>query len=122
GKESGADRTADGRGGDAIDLRLGRRIEAPAAHLVNRLQLAGVARAPQRGGDALIEHPANRQMDHSLVEALPGELIEPLNSSEIVPEAWLLKFRIGAAKIVAAEFAVRPHPSGLGNAGVCAAA
>ena len=36
------------------------------------LQLAGVASIPQRGGDALIEHPADRQMDHVLAEALSG--------------------------------------------------
>ena len=46
----------------------------------------GVACAPQRRGDALIEHPANRQMDHSLVEALPGELIELSHASEIPPK------------------------------------
>src|SRR5262247_4828558 len=92
--EFGADRIADRCGEDAIDLRLGGRIEVPAAHLVNRIQLAGVACAPQRRGDALIEHPANRQMDHPLVEALPGELVEPRHGSEIFPEAWLLKFRI----------------------------
>src|SRR5947209_15304451 len=92
--EFGADRIADRCGQDAIDLRLGGRIEVPAAHLVNRIQLTGVACAPQRRGDALIEHPANRQMDHSLVEALLGELIEPRHGSEILSEAWLLKFRI----------------------------
>ena len=82
----------------------------------------GVACAPQRRGDALIEHPANRQMDHSLVEALLGELIEPRHGSEILPEAWLLKFRIGAAKVVALEFAVQPHPSGQEAAAECAVA
>ena len=61
-------------------------------------------------------------MDHSLVEALPGELIEPRRGSEILPEAWLLKFRIGAAKVVALEFAVRPHPSGQEAAAECAVA
>src|SRR5262249_1148493 len=66
--EFGADRIADRCGEDAVDLRLGGRIEMPAAHLINRIQLAGMACAPQRRGDALIEHPANRQMDHSLVE------------------------------------------------------
>ena len=51
-------------------------------------------------------------MDDALVEALLGELVEPRHGSEILPEPWLLKFRIGAAKVVALEFAVRPHPSG----------
>src|SRR5215510_10937255 len=92
----------------------------PAAHLINRIQLAGAACAPQRRGDALIEHPANRQMDHSLVEALLGELIEPRHGSEILPEAWPLKFRIGAAKVVALELAVQPHPSRQEAAAECA--
>src|SRR5262249_30172993 len=120
--EFGADRMADRRGEDAIDLRLGARIEVPAAHLIDRIQLAGVACAPQRRGDALIEHPANRQVDHSLVEASLGELIEPRHGGEILPEAWLLKFRIGAAKIIALEFGVRPHPPGQEAAAECAVA
>src|SRR5215472_13233767 len=106
----------------AIDLRLGGRIEVPAAHLINRIQLTGMACAPQRRGDALIEHPANRQMDHSLVEALLGELIEPRHGSEILAEPRPLKFRIAAAKVVALEFAVRPHPSGQEAAAECAIA
>src|SRR5499427_7881078 len=120
--EFGADRIADRCGEDAIDLRLGGRIEVPAAHLINRIQLAGMACAPQGRGDALIEHPANRQMDHSLVETLPGELIEPRHGGEILLEAWPLKFRIGAAKVVALEFAVWPHPSGQEAAAECAVA
>src|SRR3989441_8294559 len=70
-----------------------------------------MASALQCGGDALIEHPANRQVDHAFVEALLGDLIEPCHGSEILPETRLLKLRIRAAKIVALEFAVRPHPS-----------
>src|SRR5262249_56384989 len=92
GYDSGADRIADRCGEDAIDLRLGGRIEAPAAHLINRIQLAGMACAPQGRGDALIEHPANRQMDHSLVETLPGELIEPRHGGRIPPQTWPPEF------------------------------
>src|SRR5215813_7582572 len=61
-------------------------------------------------------------MDDALVEPLLGELIEPLHGSEILREAWLLKFRIRTAKIVALEFAVRPHPSGQEAAAECAVA
>jgi hypothetical protein len=57
---------------NAIDLRLGRCVKVPASYLADRLQLAGVACTSQRGGDALIEHPADRQMDHVLAEALLG--------------------------------------------------
>src|SRR5947209_13012113 len=66
--EFGADGIADRCLEHAIDLRLGRCVELPAAYLADRLRLA--ACAPQRGGDALIEHPADRQMDHVLAEAL----------------------------------------------------
>ena len=61
--EFGADCIADGRVEDAIDLRLGGGINMPPAHLVDREQLAGVARAPQRRRDALVEassEPARR--------------------------------------------------------------
>src|SRR5262245_39168183 len=109
-------------GEDAIDLRLGGRIEVPAAHLINWIQLAGVACAPQRRGDALIEHPANRQMDHPFVEALLSELVEPRHGSEILSKPRLLKFRIGAAKVIALKFAVRPHPSRQEAAAECAVA
>src|SRR5262249_1183148 len=56
------------------------------------------------------------------VVAVSGELNEPLNGGEILLEARLLKFRIGAAKIVALEFAVRPHPPGQETAAECAVA
>src|SRR5262245_40622755 len=81
-----------------------------------------MARAPQRRGDALIEHPANRQMDDALVEPLLGKLIKPCHGSQILPEARLLKLRISAAKVVAFEFAVRPHPPGQETAAECAVA
>lgn len=44
--EFGADRVGNGLAEDPIDVRLAGRIELPAAHLVDREQLGGVARAP----------------------------------------------------------------------------
>jgi hypothetical protein len=70
--EFGVDGIADHCLENAIDLRLGRCVKLPATNLADWLQLAGVACTPQRGGDALIEHPADRQMDHVLAEALLG--------------------------------------------------
>src|ERR1700730_14649322 len=107
-----ANRLADRCVQDAVDLRLGGRIEPPPAHLVDRLQLAGVASPPQGRRDALVEHPADRQIDDALAEALLREPIEPLHGSEILREARLLEFWIGAAQVVAREFAVCPHPAG----------
>jgi len=101
--EFGTDRILDCRLQDAVDLRLGGRIEFPAAHLVDQLQLAGVARAPQRRRDPLIERPANRQMDELPAEAPLGKLVELFHGSEVLAEARLLEFRIGAAKIIALE-------------------
>src|ERR1700704_4808806 len=52
------DRIGDRFAQDPINLGLGRPIERPAGDLVDRPQLIGTTRAPQRRGDALIEHPA----------------------------------------------------------------
>src|ERR1700688_158138 len=65
-----ADRIGDGLAQDLVDLGLGSCIERPASHLVDRLQLIGTTRAPQCRGDALVEHPADRQMNNALAETL----------------------------------------------------
>ena len=57
---------------DSFDLRFGRMIERPANHLIDRLQLIGMTRPPQRCRDALVEHPPDRQMNNALAEALRG--------------------------------------------------
>src|SRR5258706_10286961 len=67
---------------------------------------------PKRSGDALVEHPADREMNDTLAEAFPGKLVEPLNSSQVLREAWRLEFRISAAQIVAFKYGIRPHASG----------
>jgi len=45
-----------------------------------------MTRAPQRRRDALIEHPADRQLNDALAEAFPGKLAEPLHGGEILRE------------------------------------
>src|SRR5215470_10583730 len=107
-----ADRVADAVGKDAVDLGPGRRIEPPPADLVHRLQLARVASPPERRGNALVEHPADGEVDDSLVEAPSGKVIEPLHGSKVLAEAWLLEFGIGAAKIVAVERTAGCHAAG----------
>src|SRR3954464_2809921 len=54
----------------SIDLGLGCGIELPIRHLIDRLQLIGPTRAPQPRSDALVEHPADRQMNDPLAETL----------------------------------------------------
>src|SRR5580704_11393991 len=51
-------------------------------------------------------------MDDPLAEVLLCEMIEPSDGGEILREAWLLEFWVGAAQIVAIEFGIRPHSTG----------
>src|SRR6202011_5281339 len=64
---------------DPVDLSLDGRIKPPAGQLVDRLQLVGMTRAPQRRCYTLIEHPADRQVNDALAEALLSEPIEPFH-------------------------------------------
>src|ERR1700730_794316 len=66
GHELRADRIGDRFAQDPIDLGLGRGIKPPARHRVDRLQLIGMTRAPQRRGDTLIEHPADSELNDVL--------------------------------------------------------
>src|SRR5271163_1221232 len=86
-----ADRIGDRFAQNPIDLSLGRGIEPPASHLVDRLQLTGMTRAPQRRGYTLIEHPADGELDNVLAEALLSELVEPLHRREILREPGIAK-------------------------------
>src|SRR5258707_410232 len=67
---------------------------------------------PKRGGDALIEHPTNREVNGTLAEAFPGKPVEPLNGGKILPEAGRLEFRIGASQVVTFKDRLRLHASG----------
>ena len=53
-----------------------------------------MARAPQRRGHPLIEHPAHREVNDALAEAFAGKPIETLDGGEILGEARLLELRI----------------------------
>src|SRR3981189_3228061 len=97
---------------DPIDLGLGRGIERPANHLVDWLQLTGMTRPPQRCGDALGEHPTDREVNKTLAEALLSEAVKLLHGGYILCEPRLEELRVGAPQIVAIENRVRPHSSG----------
>src|SRR5262245_14414978 len=112
GHEFRSDRVRDRLFENPIDLRLVGLIERPAADVSGRLQLAGMARAPQSRGDTLVEHPADCQVNDALAEALLGKPVQPLHGGKILPKPRLLEFRIAATKIVAAESRIRPHPTG----------
>jgi hypothetical protein len=111
GHEFRTDRIGDGFAQDPVDFGLGRRIERPAGHLVNRLQLIGMTRAPQRRGDALVEHPTDRKVNYALAETL-REPIEPLHGGHVLREPRLEELRVGAPQIVAIESRVRSHSTG----------
>ncbi len=82
---------------DPVDLSLDGRIKPPAPHLVDRLQLVGMTRAPQRRGYTLIEHPADRQVNDAFAEALPSEPIEPFHGGQ----GWdVCAFMFGHEKLV----------------------
>ena len=101
--EFGADRIDDRLRHDPIDLELGAGVERPPEYLVDRLQLAGVARSPECRSRTPVEEPTHRQLDDPLAITLSGELIETPDSSEILQIARRLEFRVGQAKIVALE-------------------
>ena len=67
-----------------------------------------MARAPKRRGDALVEHPAHREINHPLAVALLREAIEPLNRSKILSKPRGSEFGVGAAQIVAFKTQYRP--------------
>src|SRR5258705_2892145 len=71
-----------------------------------------MARAPQRDRDALVQHPAHREMDDALAVADLRALIQPLYRVKILREARLLEFRVVPAQIVTAERRVRLHAAG----------
>src|ERR1700682_132894 len=92
-----ADRIGDRFTQDPIDLGLGRGIKPPARYLVDRLQLIGMPRAPQRRGDTLIEHPADGELNDVLAETFLGESVEPLHRRQILREPGLTELWIGAS-------------------------
>ena len=65
------------------------------AHFGCRLQLVGITCAPQRRGDALVECPANGQVNDSFSKAVLGQLIQAVHGGEILSKAGLLELRVG---------------------------
>src|ERR1700678_3322523 len=71
-----------------------------------------MTRAPQCRGDALIEHPADCQVNNALAETLLGDPIELLNGGHILSEPWPDELWVSASQIVAAEDRACLHSSG----------
>src|ERR1035437_846433 len=67
--------------------------------------------SPQCRGDALVEHPADRQVNNALAETL-FDPIELAHGGQILCEPGLAEFRVGAPQIVTIEYRIRPHSSG----------
>jgi len=57
---------------------------ATSRHTERSLHLVGVAGAPERHADALVEHPAYRQVNHASVEEISRELIELPNGCQVL--------------------------------------
>src|ERR1700722_10765185 len=110
--EFGTNRIGYGFAQDPIDLGLGRGVERPAGDIVDGPQLIRTPRAPQRRGNALIEHPTNRQVNNALVETLPCKLIKLLHGGHILYEPRLHKFWVSTPQVVAIEDRTRLHSSG----------
>jgi hypothetical protein len=105
-----ADWIGDGFTQNPIYLGLGGGIERPANHSVNWLQLIRMTRPPQCCCDSLVEHPANRQVNSALAEAL-RKAIELGHGGEVLCEPMFLELRVSAPQIVAAKNRIRLHAS-----------
>src|ERR1700674_3612061 len=62
-----------------------------------------MARAPEGCGDALVEHPADRQMNDALAETLLRQPVELLHGSHILSEPGLDELRVTAPEVVASK-------------------
>src|SRR5439155_10747385 len=109
--ELGPYRVGDPLAQHAVYLGLDVSLERPAVYFGDRCKLVGMARAPQRSCDALVQHPAHREMDDALAVAVLREQIQPLYGAQILVEAWRLEFRVVPAQVIAAELRVGPHPA-----------
>jgi hypothetical protein len=59
--------------------------------------LIGATAAPERHADALIEHPADGQVNHAPQEVILREAIELPHRLEVLREAGLLELRVEPA-------------------------
>src|ERR1035437_8235075 len=98
------DRIVNAIGDDVVDLRQCVSIEFPAHDLGDRIKLIGMPGTPESNAERLlVEHPAYRQMKEALAVILSGEHVEPLDSTEILLQAWGADFGGGATQIAACE-------------------
>jgi len=74
------------------------------------IELIGVPGTPKGDADALIEHPAHRQLDHPAVIPAVRELIKFLHRTEVLRKARPLKFGVDVAQVIGGEQGVGAHP------------
>src|SRR6202790_2753822 len=107
----GPDRVQDGLVQDPIDYLPACGIERPACDAKRRAQLIGPTPAPERHADALIEHPADGQVNHAPQEVILREPIEPPHGLEVLPKAGLLELRVDPTQVIAFKGRLRAHPA-----------
>src|ERR1700719_1496438 len=98
------------RGGGAMNS--GPTASAIVSRKIRSISAWAGSSSRQPVGVALGGPPPNRGGNAPFPETLRREPIEPLHGGKILRESWLLEFWVGAAKIIALEFAVRRHPAG----------
>src|SRR5689334_1978604 len=74
---------------NSINLGHGFSIDTPSEYVGDRGKLLGAPCPPQRDVPlTAIEHPAHCHVDDASVEAFPRELVELLDSVEILLKPW----------------------------------
>ena len=72
-------------------------IQAPAHDLGHRVHLVGAPAAPQGDLGAVVQDPAHRQVEDTLLEPLPGQAVQSLHRGQVLVQARLLKFGVVVA-------------------------
>src|ERR1700722_7587888 len=110
GHELGTDRIGDRRAHDALNQLAVGAIERPSSDAERRFHLIGVAAAPERDVDSLVEHPTYREVNHAPLKAPLWEAVELVDGAEILGIPGRLEFGVNAPQIIAAELRVLAHP------------
>src|SRR5262245_11999462 len=89
---------------DVLDRDLRLLVERPADDLLERRELLGAPRTPQRDGDAaLVEDPSHREREDALAVPIAREVLERGDGREVLGVSRLAELRVVAAEVVAAE-------------------
>src|SRR5207248_9939141 len=82
--------------------------------------LRRVARSPQRDARAMVENPADGEMDDAPAIALPSEIVEIPYRREVLGIARLPELRIRQTQVIAVEPRLGSHLAGQEPAAECA--